>query len=143
MIAFLDTNVLLDSLSRREPFWLDAARIWALAERGEIQAYISAVSFSNIYYILRKAEGQLVARKALVGLRDLFTTAACDRQIIDQAIDAGFSDFEDAIQFFSAMRAGASHLVTRDPGHFPRGEIAIVTPAEFLLALARKEAPPQ
>ena len=62
----------------------------------------------------------------------IFQAVACNEQILDQAMDAGMSDFEDAIQFFSAAHAGATHLITRDPGHFPGGPLAITSPREFL-----------
>ena len=138
MNVFLDTNILLDFLGRREPFCDDAARIWALAERGDIRAHISAISFSNVYYLLRKWRGAQVAHKAMVGMRDLFIAVACDKQIIDQAIDGQFPDFEDAIQLISATRARASHLVTRNPGHFRTTSIAVVSPREFLVAYGQK-----
>jgi predicted nucleic acid-binding protein len=52
--AFIDTNVLLDVLARRQPFYAAASRIWTLAERGSVRAFVSAISFNNIYYITRK-----------------------------------------------------------------------------------------
>jgi hypothetical protein len=55
-----------------------------------------------------------------------------DVQITNQAIDANMRDFEDAIQFFSALRAGAAALITRNPKDYPRGNMAVQTPAEFL-----------
>ncbi|MCE5328237.1 MAG: PIN domain-containing protein [Planctomycetaceae bacterium] len=135
MNVFLDTNILLDFLGRREPFADDAQKIWSLAERGDIRAHVSAISFSNVFYLVRKWEGLSVARKALVGMRGLFTAVACDSQIIDQAIDADFEDFEDAIQFVSAVRSRSAYLVTRNPGHFRKADIAVVSPSEFLAAI--------
>jgi hypothetical protein len=67
-------------------------------------------------------------------LVDTFTLALCDEQIINQAIDAGVEDFEDAVQYFSALRAEAACLVTRNPNHFPNAAIPVLTPAEFLAA---------
>jgi predicted nucleic acid-binding protein len=133
MKAFLDTNVLLDVLAKREPFYEDAAAIWTLAEEGKIQGLISAVSFTNIYYIVRKLRDHRTAHRTLSLLRDTFTPVACDAQVLGRAIDAAFKDFEDAVQYFSAVQAGASFLVTRDADHFPTfDKPAIVTPAEFL-----------
>ena len=65
MKVFIDTNILLDVLARREPFFADAARIWTMAEQGSLQAYVSAFSFNNIYYVVRKAQGRAAADKAL------------------------------------------------------------------------------
>ncbi|MCE5279149.1 MAG: hypothetical protein ABFD92_08650 [Planctomycetaceae bacterium] len=62
-------------------------------------------------------------------------TVACDSQIINQAIDSGLDDFEDAIQFVCAVRSRSAYLVTRNPGHFRKADIVVVSPAEFLAAI--------
>jgi predicted nucleic acid-binding protein len=130
--VFLDTNVLLDVLARREPFYAAAAEVWSLAERGEFDAFVSAISFNNVYYIVRKAEGAQKANQALRLLRDVFRVVAPDVQILNQAMDADMTDFEDAVQFHSALRAQATHLVTRNPDDFPKGSLCVLTPEEFL-----------
>jgi len=134
--AFIDTNVLLDVLAQREPFYADAARIWALAERGLITGYISVISFNNIYYIVHKAGGKAKAEEALVRLRDVFTAVELTVQLLNQAIDARLADFEDAIQFHSAIRAQAICLVSRNPGDFPSDSIPVLSPASFLATMA-------
>ena len=138
MRVFLDTNVLIDVLACREPFYDASARIWSLAERGEVDAYISAISFNNVYYIVRKAAGKSEAEKSLRLMRDVFDSVAPDTKVINQAIDAEFGDFEDAVQYHSAIRAKARFLITRNPGDFPRSSLAIVTPAEFLVLWAER-----
>ena len=134
MNVFLDTNVLLDVLARREPFYADSAEVWTLAETGKTRGFASSLSFPNVHYLLRRRQGSRAARRALSVMRDIFTVVPLDARILNQGIDADISDFEDAIQFFSAVRAGAACLITRDPKHFPSGEMAIQTPAEFLAA---------
>jgi predicted nucleic acid-binding protein len=130
--AFVDTNVLLDVLARRQPFYADAFRIWTLAEEGQIRGIVSAISFSNLFYIICKQSGPGEARRAMRLLRDTFGPAPVDDPLLHQAIDSGFEDLEDGIQFFSALRSGAACLVTRNPGHFPTNEIPVLTPTEFL-----------
>lgn len=132
MRVFIDTNVLLDVLAQRNPHCHASAEIWSLSERKELSAFISAISFNNIYYVVRKADGERKAEDVLRLLRDVFGVVAADMQILNQAMDAGMSDFEDAIQFHSAVRAKVSALITRDPGDYPRSELAIATPEEFL-----------
>ena len=85
MIVLVDTNVLLDVLIRREPHYRASAYVWTLAERGDITAFISAISFNNIYYIVRKAESKTKAEKVLKLLRDTFDSVAPDAKIINQA----------------------------------------------------------
>jgi predicted nucleic acid-binding protein len=70
----------------------------------------------------------------MVLLRDTFTAVALDKQILDQAIDGRFKDLEDAIQYFSAIRAGADCLVSRDVRTFPKTDLAVLTPHELLTA---------
>jgi predicted nucleic acid-binding protein len=134
MKVFLDTNVLLDVLAGRESFYAASAEVWSLAESGAVQGYISAISFNNIYYVMRRTAGKHKADQALRILRDIFMPLAPDALILNQAIDATMNDFEDAIQFHSAIRAGADCLITRNPGHFRKAEtnMAISTPEEFL-----------
>ena len=135
MKVFLDTNILLDVLARRNPFFANAGRIWTLAEQGELEAFVSAFSFNNIYYIIRKAEGKAKARKALHLLRDVFTSVAPEQQIMDQALDSDLDDFEDAVQYYSAGRIHADYLITRNPHDFPSEGLPVVSPDEFLALL--------
>jgi predicted nucleic acid-binding protein len=130
----VDTNVLLDVLARREPFFTDSAKVWTLAETGQVTGFVSALSLPNLFYLIRRMQGPREARKALIGLRDIFSLVPLDVQITHQAIDAGISDFEDAIQFFSAIRADSAVLITRNPKHFPKDKVVVQTPGEFLAA---------
>lgn len=132
MNVLVDTNILLDVLAQREPFYAESARVWTLAETSQVAGFVSTLSLPNIFYLLRRAKGPQAARKAMGILRDIFSLVPLDAQITNQAVDADIEDFEDAIQFFSALRCGAATLVTRNPKDFPRGDVAIQTPVEFL-----------
>lgn len=130
---FFDTNVLLDHLIAREPFADDASQLWAMAERREVVGCISALSFNFVYYIIRHNADERAARRALKALRDVFDTIAVDSQVINQAIDSPFKDFEDAIQHACAIRAKADHILTRDLSGFRPSEIPVVAPDVYLL----------
>ncbi|MDZ7617957.1 MAG: PIN domain-containing protein, partial [Patescibacteria group bacterium] len=130
MNVFVDTNVLMDVLLDRKPFVTDSQQVWFLAERGRLCAHVSVLSFPSVYYVLRKLSGAEQAARAMIMLRDVFTPAACDQQILNQAIDAGFQDFEDAIQYFSAMHVDAACIISRNPQHFPMSGIPVLTPRE-------------
>ena len=134
MNVFIDTHLLLDVLLPREAFYANSARIWTLAETGGMSAFVSGLSLPNIFYLLRQDSSLPAARAAVIIVRDMFSLVPLDAQIVNQAIDADIADFEDAIQFFSAVRVGAAVLVTRNPRHFPSQGPAIQTPAEFLTA---------
>lgn len=132
MNVFIDSNILLDVLARRDLFYLDAAEIWALVERGKTRAFISAISFDNIYYIVKKDFSKSRAYKSVCILRDLFEIVSVDRQVIDQAVDADMKDFEDAIQYFCAVRCRARYLITRNKKDFPKQGPQSVSSEEFL-----------
>ena len=134
--VFFDTNVLLDHLLDREPFADDAAELWSMAERREVVGCISAVSFNLVYYIVRHQANERAARRAVRGLCDVFQVIEVDAQIIHQAMDSPFPDFEDAIQHACAVRAGATHLVTRDLADFRRSEVPVVSPDAYLAGLS-------
>jgi predicted nucleic acid-binding protein len=132
MNCFIDTNVLLDVLDHRQPFYENSAAVWSLAEKSKIHGFISAISFNNIYYILRKQQTPAVTRKTLCLLRDIFDIVTLDEHILNQAIDSNFKDFEDAIQYFSASRINAQCILSRNLNHYRASQIPILTPAEFL-----------
>lgn len=131
MIVFLDTNVLMDVLLERQPFVAEAQRLWFLAERGKIEGTVSALSFPNVYHVVRRTRGPDMAMKMLKAMRDTFRIVGCDEQIVHQAMDARFADFEDALQYFSALRVNAVCMVSRNPRHFPKSSLPVFTPHDF------------
>lgn len=132
MNIFIDTNILLDVLRAREPFLKNSLAIWALVEREKFEGYISAISFNHTYYVLRATVGNAKAYEAMRILRGTFRVVALDERIMNNAIDADFKDFEDAIQFFSAIHANANYIVTRNVKDFSRNDIPVLTPEAFL-----------
>ena len=135
--VFLDTNILLDVFADRKPYVSFSKQVWELTESLQVRGFVSAISYNNIFYILRKSGGAEVAREAVINLRGLFTTVAADEKIINQAIDSKIKDFEDGIQYFSAQGAGADFLLTRNPGDFPHhAGIKIATPELFLTTMS-------
>ena len=130
--VFIDTNILIDVLCQRKDFHEDSAAIWTLSEKGDVHGYISAISFNNIDYLIRRNFNRSTARKKMIILRDIFKIVALDQQIINQAIDSDIADFEDAIQYFSAIHINAECIITRDKKDFAHSEIPILSPTEFL-----------
>lgn len=133
MKVFIDTNVLLDVLGNRPPFYDDAAAIWTLAEQRKLHAVISAVSLTNIFYIINKLGSRAVAIKAIRQLSNIFSIAACDEKVNQEALELDLKDFEDAVQLITATHSRAKCLITRNPSHFPNDSVPILTPAEFLI----------
>lgn len=139
MRVLIDTNVILDVLLERHPHYPDSVAVWNLAEQGQIEGYLSAVSFTNIHYIVRKAHGIKAASRVLRAIRSVFAVAPCDGKVISQAIDADSTDFEDSVQLFSGANCGVSVIVTRNPEHFSRSHIQVASPGELLASRARRD----
>ncbi|HBB92807.1 MAG: hypothetical protein A2X22_11740 [Bacteroidetes bacterium GWF2_49_14] len=128
----IDTNVILDLLAHRIPFYEATVGVFNLAAKKHISLFISALSVADTFYILRKTLGN---KESLVVIRDLLSLAAIlpvDQLTINQAIDSEFSDFEDAIQNQAALQNNMEILVTRDLTGFKSSPLPVMTPAEFL-----------
>ena len=131
MKVFLDTNVLLDVLLKRIPHYIESGSIWTLAESRKIDGVVSALSYPNSAYVLR-AQGRQRIRDAIVLLQGVFRCIPLDEDILRHAFEYDMVDYEDAIQYASAIRAGADCLITRNARHFPVQDVLILSPAEFL-----------
>lgn len=134
MNVFLDTNVVLDVFAHRQPFYADSAKVWALAERSKIRGFVSALSMTNLYYVVRRLSSRPAAMEMLKAVRGCVGLTPCDASVLNLAIDAAFGDFEDAVQYFSARAGGADVLVTRNTDHFPDDDLPAMTPTAFLAA---------
>jgi predicted nucleic acid-binding protein len=131
--VFLDTDVALDHLADRQPFAEYAHRLFALAETGELVVCLSSLSFSNLYYILRKLGGSAEALSLLSKLKQLVHISAVTEVEIQSALESSFKDFEDAIQHFAAKSEGrVSAILTRNKADYSTSEIPVMSPDEFL-----------
>ncbi|TSA41446.1 MAG: PIN domain-containing protein [Verrucomicrobiales bacterium] len=130
---FLDTDVALDHLADRQPFAEYAHRLFALAETGELTVCVSSLSFSNLYYILRKLKGHADALALLGKLKLLARVSAVTETEINSALSSSFKDFEDAIQHFAAKAEGdVTAIITRNKTDYATSEIPVMSPDEFL-----------
>ena len=130
---FLDTNVILDFFLEREPFYYDALKLWAACEEGAVDGYVSALTINNVHYIAQRIKNPTTAMIAVRGILDVFNVVPLDKELLRRAADLHDRDYEDDIQLQSAVKAGCSHLLTRDPTHVHAKAIAIVPPSSFAL----------
>ena len=138
---FLDTDVVLDHLADRQPFAEYAHRRLALAETGRLTLCVSSLSFSNLYYLLRKPKGHADALALLGRLRSLVRVSAVTEAEIQAALASSFKDFEDAIQHFAAKaEGGIGAIVTRNKGDYSASEIPVLSPDEFLAQFDLQES---
>ncbi len=132
--VFLDTDVILDFLLARDPFAMDAARIITLSERGKIKAYTTALVFANAYYILRKLASHKKVVEKLLQLSLLIEIIELSRSSVLLALQSDFSDFEDALQSFSAVAGKVKIIITRNVKDYKYSELAVVSPDMYLLS---------
>ena len=130
---FIDTNVVIDFLANREPFSLAAATLFDLGVTGRTRLYISAVSYNNIYYILRRSLSHTAAISLLEELAEITEIADVTASIIKLSLKSDFKDYEDAIQYYCALSLpDIDCIVTRNTKDFKKSTLAVLTPTEAL-----------
>jgi predicted nucleic acid-binding protein len=133
--VFLDTNVLLDFLADRNPFSEAAAQLFTAASQQKIRIHVSALSFSNLYYILRQTLSHTQTCKHLTALAELVNIEPVDASSFLASLHSPFNDVEDAIQYHCALAIpNIEMLVTRNTKDFKHAEIAVLTPTEAIAA---------
>ncbi|MEP6844716.1 MAG: PIN domain-containing protein [Panacibacter sp.] len=133
---FLDTNIVIDFLADRRPFSLLAAKIFNYSLQGKVKVFVSAVSYNNIYYILRQSLSNSETIKLLDGLCEMTEIADVTKAIIKLSLKTDFRDFEDAIQYNCALSINKlDFIVTRDTKDFKKSTLAVLTPEEAVSSL--------
>ena len=122
---FIDTNVMLDLLGERIPFYDSIAKIATLAEKGHVTMVVSALSYSTVSYFLTKFENSEIAKDKLRKFKIISETCSLDELIIEKGLNSNFSDFEDSLQYFSALKSECSILITRNGKDFKRARRTI------------------
>lgn len=130
--VFLDTNVVIDLLDKREPFWNDAVTLFTLAYKKNIVLYVSPLTYGTAAYLLRK-HGKAELKLLLENLRRLSKVTRVSDREVDNALASSFDDYEDALQYYSAMRERVDVIVTRNKKDFILSNIPVLTPDEFLM----------
>lgn len=135
---FIDTDVIIDFLIDRKPFSREAAIIFTLIEQKKLKGYSSSLTFSNLYYVLRKIESHNKVISKLEILSKMVGILRVEEQTIKNALASGFSDFEDSIQYFSAIDSKKIDvIITRNIKDFKKSEIPVMTPGDFLKTATR------
>jgi predicted nucleic acid-binding protein len=127
-----DINVILDIFLKRDPHYAAAARLFSLIEEKKLLGYLSAQSFPTMFYLLSKELKRDKAMRVLEKLRIVFRVAAVDEKVIDLSLASTFKDFEDAVQYYSALHVKADCLITRNKSDYRADRMPIMTPEEFL-----------
>ena len=130
--VFVDTDIVLDLLSFREPFYNASAHLFSEADKGKIKLHVSSLSFSNLNYILSKQYSADQARKKLLKFKTLVTVLAVTDKVVELSLSSDFKDFEDGLQYFTAIENNIKTLLTRNLKDYKTAEIPIMTAEQYL-----------
>lgn len=129
----IDTNIVIDLLAKRETFYNEAADLFSRADKKELKLTISSLTFANTNYILTKLKSTKEAREILRKFKVLVELLSLDDKITELALsDENFPDFEDGLQYYSAIENEIDVIITRNKKDFKNSKIPVLTAKEFL-----------
>ena len=128
----IDTNIIIDLLAKREDFYRDAQELFTLADEKNISLFISSLTFVNTHYVLSKYLNANEALKTLIKFKVLIKVLALDDKIIELAMTSNFKDFEDAIQYYTALDNKLDIVITRNKKDFKSSKLPVFTAKEYL-----------
>lgn len=130
---FIDTNIIIDLLSKREPFYEEAAILFSLADKKQVELSVSALSIANTSYTLLRQLDSTKTRSILRNLRLIINVLALDDKIIGLALnDETFHDIEDALQYYTAINNTQEIIITRNLKDFKKSILPTMTAKQFI-----------
>jgi predicted nucleic acid-binding protein len=135
---FIDTNIMLDFLGERKPFYEPIAKIATLAEKKKLTMIVSPISFATVHYFLVKFENPKIAREKLRKFKIISKVCSLDEQTIEKGLNSSIEDFEDALQYFGATESECQIIITRNGKDFKKSLLPVMTADEFLKSLNKK-----
>lgn len=133
--VFLDTNVVIDFLAVRQKFVEDAAKIMTLAFKGNIKVFASAITFSTASFVMARhhANSDENIRLTIADFIKVCNVTVVDVDSVLFATQGIFNDFEDAMQYESAVKASCEVIITRNVDDFSDSELPVYSPKDFLM----------
>ncbi len=132
--VFIDSDVILALLCKREPFYVFAAEIFTLGDTKQIELVTTSVVFANVFYILRKVLGIEKAKELLRKLRIIISVVSVDEKVVDLSLNSKFADFEDGLQYFTARENDIKIILTRNTKDYKEKDLLVQTPEDYLKA---------
>lgn len=130
---FVDTNIVIDLLSRREPFYEEAAGLFSLADKKLVELSVSSLTIANTSYALLRQMDSNKAKSFLRKLRLILKVLPLDDKIFGLALnDDTFSDFEDGLQYFTAIEYEQELIISRNLKDFKYSKLPTMTAKQFI-----------
>ena len=137
----VDSDVVIDFFTDREPHANPASELFELSQQGSLQLYLSAVSINNIYYIVRRFLGHKKTLEVVETLTEMTQIVGTTKKEIIQALKNNFKDFEDSVQYSSALSVvDLDAIITRNTKDYRNSSIAVMTPLNFLKMKDKNES---
>ncbi|MDP3314150.1 PIN domain-containing protein [Lutibacter sp.] len=134
--VFIDTNIVIDLLSRREPFFEEAAGLFSLADRKIISLSVSSLTIANTSYTLLRQTNSKETKTVLRKLRLIVDILPLDDKVVGLALnDESFTDFEDGLQYFTAIEGNKEIIITRNLNDFKNSKLPVMTARQFLKSI--------
>jgi predicted nucleic acid-binding protein len=141
MRVLIDTNIVLDFLLQRKPFFQDAELLFQAIEAGKVRGYVTATTLTDIFYISRKHTGSIEqARQAISEILIIMIICPIDQAVLESAFNSGLVDFENAVQIFSAVAQGLEAILTLDTKGFLSSPISVQSVQELLGQLEKQNS---
>ena len=134
---FLDTNIILDLLAYRMPFYTEAAKLFSLADKKKVKLSISSLGLADAHYILSRQNPEMEVRNVLRKFKVLVNVLPLDDKITDLALNSEFRDFEDGIQYYTAIENNQDLIITRNQQDFKESKIPVMTAGEFIKTIKK------
>ena len=134
---FLDTNIVVDFLGERKNFYEASAKVLTLADQKKIKIFTTSNTISTTYYIISKYENSRIAIEKIRKFKLLCSISITDDEVIEKAINSNFKDFEDAIQYFSAVATDCDLIITRNEKDFKNALIPVMNAESYLQTLKK------
>jgi len=129
---FLDTNIILDLLAERKPFYESIAKLATLADQKKLALVTTLLSFTTIEYILKRNENAEIVIDKLRKFKIICEVCDVNEEIVEKGLNSNFKDFEDSIQYYSAVEANCSIFITRNGKDFKNSSLPIMNAEEYL-----------
>ncbi|UEG53670.1 PIN domain-containing protein [Mucilaginibacter daejeonensis] len=130
--VFVDSDILLDFILQRVPYFNVAADIIQLSGEGSVKCFSSVHGIVNVHYFAKKIFGEQATRAMLLEIMKLVDVVTENSNAVKQALTSEFSDFEDAVQYQAALNAGANYIITRNLKDYKHSAIPVMTAEQFL-----------
>jgi predicted nucleic acid-binding protein len=133
MKIFIESDVILDLLLKRQLFHFEAEKIFDLAAKKKIKLYTTPIVISNVYYIINDINKKKNSKLLISKIRKIVEILPMDSYEIDNAVSSEINDFEDALQYYSCIKNNMDHIISRNIKDYKKSKIPVSDPKEFLI----------